>query len=999
MKRTPLATAIGFALANGSLALTAPVHAQDNNATNADEGIEEVIVTGSRIRKDAFTSSTPMDIIDIGEASIQGIANVGELLQRNTTASGSPQVTSATSSEFVQNGGVGANTLSLRGLGANRTLVLLNGRRAGPSGTRGGVSSFDLNVLPIATIQRVEILKDGASSIYGSDAVAGVVNIITRKDDGGTIDGFVSQPTESGGEQTRLSATWGTTFERGSFRITGDYNKQEELARGDRDFFDCGEQLIFDPNSGARVDTLDPRTGRPRCQDLTWGHIWVYDYAGPTSNVPVPNNGAPSTLFQYDYDGDLGQYVPPLAAADEASDMVAPASWFPVGYNELSDGPTNSDHPAQNAESLVPETELITLYLEADYNLTGNLELYSELLLNRRTTKVNSYRQFWTYQYTNNLFAVQDGWSGAQWYSPTAITDHNDQEIEVDYTRFVAGLRGDLGDTTWSWDATAQYSRSVGDYLDEQIYNDSIADNWGQAGTCVGTVSSVRGAPCVDINWFSPEVMRGNLTPEEREFLFGVESGNTEYTQWSLDAFVTGELYDLPAGPLSIATGIHYREDEIDDVPGEITLAGNGWGSSAAGRTAGDDKTQAIFVEFDAPLIADRPGIHNFTVNASARYTDVDSYGDDTTWKIGFNWSITESIRLRANRGTSFRTPALFELFLANETGFPSVRIDPCRNWGSALANGTITQTIANNCAADQSSIGGPAAGFAPTYTGGTISPTSFSGGGFGTLEAETSTSETIGVIWQPEFADLSVSVDYFDITVRDEVTRLGATNILRECYDSPLGFAGGNTEPLCFLFDRSSVNFGVDNVVDNYLNIARQRNRGFDYAVRYNTEVGSLGDLSVEFAATRQLEDVQELFVGKPEDLNGLVGDPKWVGDMKLTLNRGPLAIFYGANWIGDTDSTRDHGKSTVTYRNNEYGAILSTDDVVYHNLSVSYDFDEYGITALLGVSNLTDEDPPRITTQGTADTFETVGSVAFYSQYDWFGRRVFANVTFSFD
>ena len=999
MRKSPLAAAIGLALANGSLVLSAPAYAQDNNAAEDAEGIEEVVVTGSRIRKDAFTSSTPMDIIDIGEASVQGIANVGELLQRNTTASGSPQVTSATSSEFVQNGGVGANTLSLRGLGANRTLVLLNGRRAGPSGTRGGVSSFDLNVLPIATIQRVEILKDGASSIYGSDAVAGVVNIITRKDDGGTIDGFVSQPTESGGEQTRLSATWGTTFERGSFRVTADYNKQEELARGDRDYFDCGEQLIFDPNSGARADTLDPRTGRPRCRDLTWGHIWVYDYAGPTTNVPVPNDGAPSTLFQYDYDGDLGQYVPPLSAPDEPSDMVAPANWFPVGYNELSDGPTNSDHPAQNAESLVPETELITLYLEADYDLTDGLELYSEFLLNRRTTKVNSYRQFWTYQYTNNLFAVQDGWSGAQWYSPTAITDHNDQEIEVDYTRFVAGLRGDIGDTTWTWDATAQYSRSVGDYTDEQIYNDSIADNWGQAGSCVGTVSSVRGAPCVDINWFSSEVMRGNLTADERAFLFGVETGSTEYVQWSLDAFVTGELYELPAGPLSVATGIHYREDEIDDVPGEITLAGNGWGSSAAGRTMGDDSTQAVFVEFDAPLIADRPGIHNFTVNASARYTDVDSYGDDTTWKIGFNWSITESIRLRGNRGTSFRTPALFELFLANETGFPSVRIDPCRNWGAALANGTITQTIADNCAADQSSVGGPAAGFAPTYTGGTISPTAFSGGGFGTLEAETSTSETIGLIWQPEFADLSVSIDYFDVTVRDEVTRLGATNILRECYDSPIGFAFGNTEPLCTLFDRSSVNFGVDNVIDNYLNIARQRNRGFDYAIRYNTEAGSLGDLSVELAATRQLEDVQELFVGKPEDLNGLVGDPEWVGDMKVTLNRGPLAVYYGLNWIGDTDSTRDHGKTTVTYRNNEYGAILGTDDVYYHNLSVSYDFGEHGITALIGVSNVTDEDPPRITTQGTADTFETVGSVAFYSQYDWFGRRVFANVTFSFE
>ena len=243
------------------------------------------------------------------------------------------------------------------------------------------------------------------------------------------------------------------------------------------------------------------------------------------------------------------------------------------------------------------------------------------------------------------------------------------------------------------------------------------------------------------------------------------------------------------------------------------------------------------------------------------------------------------------------------------------------------------------------------------------------------------------------------MSIDYFDITVRDEVTRLGATNILRECYDSPIGFAFGNTEQLCNLFDRSSVNFGVDNVIDNYLNIANQRNRGIDYAVRFGTDVGTLGDLLVEFQATKQLEDVQELFLGKPEELNGLIGDPEWVGDLKLTLNRGPLAVFYGANWVGDTDSSEDHGKTTVTYRGNEYGAVMATDDVVYHNLSVSYDFENSGITALIGVANLTDEEPPRVTTQGTDDTFDSVGSVAFYSQYDWFGRRVFANVTFSFD
>ena len=177
MKRTPLASAISSILTAGAICATSPVLAQDqtDDDFSSADAVEEIVVTGSRIRKDAFTNSTPMDIIDVDEASMAGIANVGQLLQTNTVALGSPQVTSATSFQFVQNGGLGASTISLRGLGANRTLVLLNGRRAGPAGIKGATSSFDMNVLPLATIQRVEILKDGASSIYGSDAVAGVV--------------------------------------------------------------------------------------------------------------------------------------------------------------------------------------------------------------------------------------------------------------------------------------------------------------------------------------------------------------------------------------------------------------------------------------------------------------------------------------------------------------------------------------------------------------------------------------------------------------------------------------------------------------------------------------------------------------------------------------------------------------------------------------------------------------------------------------------------------
>ena len=218
--------------------------AQDNDSDSTEAN--EVVVTGSRIKSDTFTSPVAIDVLTVEDAKIEGIADLGGLLQTSTAASGSSQITSAVSAAFVSDGGLGAESVGLRGLAANRTLDLINGRRAGPSGVRGSINTFDLNSIPLAGIERVDILKDGASSIYGSDAIAGVINYITNKSDGGEIDAYTSISEDSGGEQYRLSGSWGQTFDKGRFRVTGDYFKEEELARGDRDYLDCDEAYAFE---------------------------------------------------------------------------------------------------------------------------------------------------------------------------------------------------------------------------------------------------------------------------------------------------------------------------------------------------------------------------------------------------------------------------------------------------------------------------------------------------------------------------------------------------------------------------------------------------------------------------------------------------------------------------------------------------------------------------------------------------------------------------------
>lgn len=997
---TPLAAAMLTALYPAG-----PAMAQADTAS-ADESIEEVIVTGSRIRRDTFSSAAPMEVVLTEAASARGITDVASLLQTTTVAAGSPQVTSAISAAGAAslgntvNGGLGTSTLSIRGLGPNRTLILLNGRRAGPSGVQGGVSSFDLNAIPMTAIERVEILKDGASSIYGSDAVAGVVNIITKKDDGAEFDAFYSAPQETGGEQMRLSGSWGKTFERGRMRVTADYNKVDIMQRRDRDFFNCEEHFVFDPQTGQRADLIDPRTGSFLCDDLPWGHVWVYDYAADVGDGTT-NVGPAPFLLQYDFNGALAANgLPPLAAPANPNHMTAPAGWFPVSRGDaLSESLIDSQHPLHGTQSLVPENEAMTFLLEAEYNITDNVTAYSEVLLNRRETVNVGYKQIWTYIYNYDSAdlgfssdPMSAGWTGAQWLSPLSITDHADQEVTVDYMRFVAGLTGETETFLegWSWDLSFQYSRSDGDYTNDQVLSDALVGQYFRTGSCAGTTTPISNRPCVDIQWLDPAFLAGDIPQEVKNYLFDVETGNTEYTQWSVEGFITGDLFDVPAGSVAAAVGFHYREDEILDTPGPITLASNAWQADAAGITAGEDTTYAFFGEIDIPLLADKPLVEFLDFNASARFTDVDSFGSDTTYKVGMNWALTDSFRARSTFGTSFRAPALFELFLADQTSFTSARAaDPCIAWGENVANGSISQRIADNCAAD---------GIPPDHIA-TVGPTILTGGGAGLLTAETSEAFTFGIVWQPTFADLAISVDYFDILVEDEVDKIGGPEIVVGCYASPFF----PNEPLCDQFDRSAADAPLPNAIltirDSFINVAKQQVRGLDVAALWNREMPSgWGVLSVDTKWTFNFEDTSALFDATEEDLSGEAGRPEVVGNLNVTLDVNEWSFFYGMNYIGETDNFASFGRNTVTSVTGEQVNIdLIADSVVYHSLSASYSFNN-GLEARVGVANLLDEEPPRLTSLGTRTEVDVLGEVAFYSQYDWLGRRYFLNLTMGF-
>ena len=1025
-----------------AVAIASPLYAQDVETIpeaaedEAEEtGRDTVVVTGSRIRRDEFSSSGPVQIIDPDLGELQGTIDAAALIQSSSVASGSGQTTAAISSNFVTNGGAGAATISLRGLGAERTLVLLNSRRAGPAGTRGAVSSFDLNVLPTSIISNIEILKDGASSIYGSDAVAGVVNILTKRDtDGVEFDFFGTQPFDSGGEEYRGAATWGKTFDRGHILISGDYYKRKELARGDRRYLECGEERIFDAPGGNRVDLIDPRTGQFKCSDdAPWGHIWIYDlkylYSAAPSNIPASGPGF-VTQFQYNYAGDnLQNTIPPLAPPSDQFDLTVPAGFFPVGYDPASSAVFNEQAPFVPEVSVIPETTRYTAYFDAAFQLTDGIEVYGEFLFNRRETYQNSYRQFWTFGLTSDFLGDGSGVgnpfdlaTGPYLTSATPVTNHNDSSQKVDYFRGVGGLRGEFkegGLAGWQWDVYSQYSRSKGLYTNDQIFQDAIdyqyAIGYGYFPTgCEGSVTPISGTNCVTIDWWDPEFLRGNIPQAARDHLFGTETGKTVYTQFYLEGIMSGDVVDLPAGPLGLAIGSTWRRDEIDDTPGNITFApdpnnpgefvNNAWQSSASGHTFGSSKTLEFFGEMNIPLLRDKPLIEYFEVNVAGRWTDVSTVGSDETWKVSANWTVTDWLRLGGTIGTSFRAPALFELFLADQTSSLSQRtIDPCVQWGNLLASGDITQQLADNCAAQ---------GVPPNHGGGGIGATIITGGGLGVLAPETSKAKTASVTLTldpllPDTTSISIRGDFFDIEVNGEIAQLGAGSIISGCLNSDFF----PTDPLCDLFERNgqgnAANISV--VRDSFINVNSQRNRGIDVTVRANQELpGNWGDLELVTQMTWQLKDTIALFEGTVENLNGEEGEPKFTGDLNLIWNKDDWRFLWSVDYFGSTSDLEDFTFATGspdgcgivdTVHPAPYCVDIVAERKIYNSASVSKSFSEERFEVILGVANIFDTEPPRISEFGINRRQVTnVGAVPFQSQYDFVGRRVFLNLKAAF-
>lgn len=965
-KKLPLAVAVLGCLHAGAVfaQVQDPEDAEEQATTQEQPAkqsaveLDTITVTGSLIRRVEYDSVSPVQVITADTSASVGQISTADFLQKSSVAAGSTQFSNQFSG-FVIEGGTGVQSLSLRGLGAQRTLVLLNGNRPGPAGTRGQVGAFDLNVIPSSILQRAEILKDGASSIYGSDAVAGVVNLITRKTvDRPELSFNIQAPFSDGGETYSVSGATGWNFDNGSIVLAGDYYIMHALQVGDRDYFSCGRDLLTDGN-GNSVDRVDRSvtagTDLGGCNNLYANT--VFDLRTGARYIPSPDG---VTI------GPLPGYRP------RRNGNYGPGNTGQAFYEDQ----LNFDFAGQ--QDIFSRQERKSVYAASDFSF-GEVNWTTEWLYNQRSTEARRFRQFFPvigganapagFQYAND-----PTYTGPIGFARPVLPFRSDQDIEVDYYYVNTALDGYLPFRDWSWKVNASYSRSSGDY-----------SALGIQASRSGDVTLSDDAPSV--NYFDPGFLNGARMDELVDAIGAVHTGNTMYDQLVVGGVVTGELFNLPAGAVGAAFGVEYRDFSIDDQPSELSRGSDLWGQSSAQVTKGEDKVKEVFAELEIPLLKGLPAVESLTLNVSGRVFDYDSVAEsDSVWKAGLGWQITPAVRLRATKGTSYRAPGLYELYLGDQTGFLSqVQIDPCINYFEST-----NDRIRANCAA---------AGIPDNYVGDPTSAVVFQGGGAGFLKPETSEAFTAGIIFTPAFAPISIALDYFEFEVKDQIATLDAGSILGGCYGAPV-FPNN----FCDLFIRNpgtdpTAPFKIEEVYATYLNINSQRTEGFDLLMRYEDDF-SFGNLEVEGQFTYVSKDVEQLFdsaIASGFDTNnrrGEIGRPKLVGNLRTALKRGDFTYTWFMDYVDSTEALTVSPVVTPSYFG-YVGALrdLKADSRVYHAASVRYEQADWSL--LLGVRNLFGTEPPKVSA-GAASRYGDVP--AFATQYDWLGRTLFARLNYRF-
>ncbi|AYV46907.1 TonB-dependent receptor [Caulobacter flavus] len=956
--------------------VASPAFAQEDPAA-----VEEIVVTGSRIARPDLTSSSP--VASVGEKELQqsGVVNTENLI--NTLPQAVPGITST-----VNNGSNGTATVSLRGLGANRTLVLVDGKRQTPTTQAGAV---DINLIPPALIKRIEVLSGGGSAVYGSDAIAGVVNFILKDDFEGLEVSAGYQATDKGEAPIYSgSMTFGANFggdKKGNVVLSLGYNKREALTQGER---------------GGMLSTA-------------WGENPVRNGLNPIGLVP---SGSGSNE-----QGQVGAFVGGRFVALGNNNPANTALFLPDGnvriYNAATDtynfAPVNYVQTPQERFSVTSLASYeikpgLTAYAKGNFvnsqvvtqlaptpigNRTFRFTLDNNpFLTTAAKTALNSLGSSTAYtipssaSWTAGTFTDVDSDNDGIYDTVTGVFNRRLSEVGPRVSRFnfsafqiQLGLKGEIEAINGGFDSYFQYGNTHGS---NSLLGDTSLARIQQALllNASGTGCLDPSGGCVPINLYG----QGNISAAAANFIKTRINSSQDYEQLYAGLAFNGDTsnaFSLPAGPIGFAVGVEYRAEDFAFNPSQDLATGNLTGFNASPPVTGRFDVYEAYAEVAIPILKDLPFVKILDLELAGRISDYTTQPDPVeTYKVAGTWKPIDDLMFRVSYNKAIRAPSIGDLYAPQSNGFPTAT-DPCS--ARAAPNAQVRQACINS--------GIPAALVGNLNAN---QQTQTLSGGNPNLKPEKGKTTTVGVVYTPSFVSgLSLTLDYFKIEVEDAIDTFGGgtSNLMNVCYGTLVN--GNPNSPYCQAIKRLG-NGSIDYVSSINENVALRTVEGMDIGLTYRTQLEDIGLPDWGSLSVRSLYTNTWIYTINPDDISAPIKCADRFGSRCSGSGVNPLPrhkISSAANWrfkqvgvnlvwnyLDDMIDDNPLNTNAATYYVEKIGAKN------YFDLSADWDVnDNLAFTA--GVKNLTQEAYPILGANASPS------NSGYPAVYDVLGRVFFLN------
>jgi outer membrane receptor protein involved in Fe transport len=959
-----LAALLACAAAHAQQAATSPPSDPAATAEQANSQPKDtIVITGSRIARSDYVAESP--VMTVAEDAIE---NRGPATLESTFNS-LPQFaatnTAATSSPARQ----GRNNANLRGLGIQRTLILMDGRRMQPSDEFGAV---DLNTIPTALIKNVEVITGGASAVYGSDAIAGVINFKLNKDfEGLELDGSYGITDRDDSQAVTLSAAMGGHFadDRGHFIGALTYYNRDAAERASRPFFE--RSGIASALRGGYI--LADSTNLPTTAGLS----------GVFSGYGVTTTPARNVRLGQNLDGTLFTTTSPVLNLRYPDSDPYIVEGGRVGY------------PIGNSYPLQPPIDRYTVFLNGGYDINDHLEAY--LQANHVQYESAYQREGWSagssdpqafIPVTNPFVSADmravmatrsDPDAPMNFTFSTSRIGQSKYKFNYDLNEILIGLRGDIPGTDWTWDLYGSYGTTTGrerssGFIDINAWNTLVNSPTGGADICPGGFDP-----------FLPQILEE--TPGQEacfNYLNRNLSEETRFQQQIVEASMQGGLVDLPAGQLRFAAGLNYRYNRYDYAPPNEKVFGTAWPVQLTGPTTGSNDVYEAFGELYIPVVKDLPLVKELNVDLAYRYSDYRYIGGVNTYKGSVDWSIGAGFRGRGGYQRAIRAPSLGELFAPPERG--SAGVGPISSGGGdPCAVTSRLRDPARNPDADKVRTLCIATG----VPGNVVDLLQFVGSavpgvdsGNTNLQQETADTYTAGLVWDgnfdlPVLHRVSASLDYYNISVEDAIGQITASVSLARCFNDD-GQSNPTYDPnnyFCGLTDRN-VGGSISLVRQPTLNLAAYEVSGFDFQTDasldlYDLGWGNIGKIDVNLVVSKlesyKLQNLAgEAFldyvgtIGNGQIDSGAISFPEWKTSLNLTYTNGPIDVSVSHRWYASMTNSGDVGVANPTQP--------GVSSRQYVDLNAKWRISD-DMTLRAGVLNVFDVEPPEWTGYGATD------------------------------